>query len=240
MPKLLLKFRDSVLKEIPIKKTCVIIGRTGENDIVINNLGVSRQHAKIFKDGEDFIAEDLGSRNGTLLNEHALDQARLQDKDEIVIGKHTLVFLQFEGDDELEDVSPVNLGMESSSLSPEETLRLGKATTQPVPKFNRDAHIKTEEVGVEIIEGAMDQSKIVFQRLLVVAGKGPKVDIKVKGEYEKDVVFVISNRPYGYVLSPPKGIELKVNEKNVVDYVTLKDGDIIQAAETKMKFYIRQ
>ena len=92
MPKLVLKFKDSVLQEIPLNKSCVTIGRTGENDVVINNLGVSRQHARIIQDNDEYTLEDLGSRNGTILNNEEIKHSKLKDKDEIVIGKHTVVF----------------------------------------------------------------------------------------------------------------------------------------------------
>ena len=45
---------------------------------------------------------------------------------------------------------------------------------------------------MELLEGALNQTVVKFDRVLIVAGKGPTVDIRIKGTYEKDVVFIIS------------------------------------------------
>ena len=57
-----------MLQEIPIAKSSITIGRVDKNDIKIENLAVSRQHAQILQDGDRYIMEDLNSLNGTFVN----------------------------------------------------------------------------------------------------------------------------------------------------------------------------
>ena len=68
------------------------IGRTPGNDIVIDNVGVSRRHAVIRVQGGKAILEDLGSANGTFIRGQKIERYDLQDGDEIAIVKHRLVY----------------------------------------------------------------------------------------------------------------------------------------------------
>jgi len=52
----------------PLEKSEIFIGREANNEIVINDQEVSRQHAHIFLRGENYVIEDLGSTNGTSIN----------------------------------------------------------------------------------------------------------------------------------------------------------------------------
>ena len=75
------------------------IGRTPDNDIVIDNLAVSRLHAVLEQDKGEFYVRDCDSLNGTLVNGRRVGRARLEDGDEIVIGKHSIVFRRQGGRD---------------------------------------------------------------------------------------------------------------------------------------------
>ncbi len=236
MPKLVLKFRDNVLREIPVSENPITIGRTEENDIIINNLGVSRKHARISKQDMGYILEDLASRNGTLINNKEIQQSKLQDKDEITIGKHSLIFIEHENIDNVIHFEPTDTDTKDET-SAEETIKFSDHKTRPLKKDDIRQGMNATKAGVIILDGGIEQENVIFQRLLVVAGKGPSVDIKIKGQYDKEVVFIISHRPNGYFISPPKGISLLVNGKNVNDYLRLNHNDIIEAAETKMQFF---
>ena len=90
---ILLKFNDKVLKTIETDKEVVSIGRNVGNDIQIDNLSVSKNHAKITRDKDSYRVEDLNSTNGTYLNEKMVSKAELKHKDILTIGKHTLEVL---------------------------------------------------------------------------------------------------------------------------------------------------
>jgi pSer/pThr/pTyr-binding forkhead associated (FHA) protein len=90
MLKLELKFKDSVLKTIVFDKEVISIGRHSDNDIHIDSLSVSSQHARIVKYHKKYIIEDLDSTNGTFLNKKRISKEKLSDNDVLTIGKHTL------------------------------------------------------------------------------------------------------------------------------------------------------
>jgi pSer/pThr/pTyr-binding forkhead associated (FHA) protein len=87
---ILLKFKNSEIKTIETDKGEITIGRNPANDIHIDNLGVSKQHAKISKQDGAYVIEDLNSTNGTFLNNKRIAKAILNDSDEVHIGKHSL------------------------------------------------------------------------------------------------------------------------------------------------------
>ena len=90
---ILLKFNDQVLKTIETDKEVVSIGRNVSNDIQIDNLSVSKNHAQITREKDSYQVEDLNSTNGTYLNEKMVSKAELKHKDIITVGKHTLEIL---------------------------------------------------------------------------------------------------------------------------------------------------
>jgi pSer/pThr/pTyr-binding forkhead associated (FHA) protein len=90
MLKIELKFRDKVLKHFETDRSEISIGRGTKNDIQIDNLGVSNEHAKIIRHSGHYTIEDLKSTNGTFLNEKQITKANLSPNDIVTIGKHTL------------------------------------------------------------------------------------------------------------------------------------------------------
>ena len=85
-----LRFKDKTLKQIKNDKNEITIGRGNNNDIIIDNLAVSKEHAKIIKLPDGYELVDLDSTNGTLLNDKDIKKAKLVAQDVLTIGKHTL------------------------------------------------------------------------------------------------------------------------------------------------------
>jgi pSer/pThr/pTyr-binding forkhead associated (FHA) protein len=84
---------DPTEREHPLGGDVVIIGRAVDCDIVITSRRVSREHARLRREGWRVILEDLGSTNGTFLNdERVLHPVELRDEDRIRIGDVTFVF----------------------------------------------------------------------------------------------------------------------------------------------------
>jgi pSer/pThr/pTyr-binding forkhead associated (FHA) protein len=86
-----LKFNNAVLKSLDTDKEVITIGRNVKNDIQIDNLSVSKQHARIVKHQGKYFIEDMKSTNGTYLNEKKIAKEKLTNNDVITIGKHTLL-----------------------------------------------------------------------------------------------------------------------------------------------------
>jgi pSer/pThr/pTyr-binding forkhead associated (FHA) protein len=88
---IVLKFNDSVIRQISSDKSEITIGRDPETDIQIDNISVSRVHAKILKGPKRYVLHDLSSTNGTFVNGKRIKKKFLKEDDVITIGKHTLL-----------------------------------------------------------------------------------------------------------------------------------------------------
>jgi hypothetical protein len=80
-------------EQFPLERKQTTIGRTPDCDIFLDDVTVSRRHAIVTKGTGTFTIEDLGSLNGTFLNRRRVEQAELENGDEVQIGKYRLIFL---------------------------------------------------------------------------------------------------------------------------------------------------
>ncbi|MCU7836801.1 MAG: FHA domain-containing protein [gamma proteobacterium symbiont of Taylorina sp.] len=90
--KLVLKFADQEIQEYIFDKPEIFIGRTSKNDITIDNLAVSSQHASIQNTKEGAVLLDNNSTNGTFVNDNKITRHVLKEKDVISIGKHQIEY----------------------------------------------------------------------------------------------------------------------------------------------------
>ncbi|MDE2586316.1 MAG: FHA domain-containing protein, partial [Betaproteobacteria bacterium] len=93
MAKLILSMDGLVLKEIPLTKERMSIGRKSHNDIQIENLAISGEHAVLVTVLNDSFIEDLNSTNGTLVNGQPIRKHFLQNGDLIEMGKYQIRFV---------------------------------------------------------------------------------------------------------------------------------------------------
>jgi hypothetical protein len=93
MAKLILSLEGSVIREVPLNKDRVTIGRKATNDIQIENLAVSGEHACIVTILNDSFLEDLGSTNGTLVNGNPVKKHILQNNDIVEVGKYKMKYV---------------------------------------------------------------------------------------------------------------------------------------------------
>src|SRR6476620_2849035 len=92
MAKLIVSVDGQVLKEHVLNKERTLIGRKPHNDIQIDNLAISGEHAAIITSLNDSFIEDLGSTNGTMVNGKPVKKHFLQNNDVVEIGKHKLKY----------------------------------------------------------------------------------------------------------------------------------------------------
>lgn len=83
----------SIDQAFPLKSEEISVGRDPTNDIFLDDITVSRQHAKISLIGNDCVIQDRGSLNGTYLNRQRIEKSKLQHKDELQIGKFKMIFI---------------------------------------------------------------------------------------------------------------------------------------------------
>ena len=98
MPRLTLQFEGRVLKEFSVGVVATI-GRLPDNTVTIDNPAVSNRHARVIREGDQFVLEDLKSTNGTFVNEAAVSRHTLQDGDVVQIGKHKILFEELAGEE---------------------------------------------------------------------------------------------------------------------------------------------
>lgn len=92
LPRLVVFDREQAI-EVPLHAVDrVTIGRTDENDVVVEQGSVSRQHAEVVRRGGEWLLRDLGSTNGTWLRGEAVDEQSLQDGDAFRVGRAQIVF----------------------------------------------------------------------------------------------------------------------------------------------------
>ena len=93
MARLIVMFKDQVMREVHVGKEPVKIGRDPANDIRLENPAVSRLHAEVYRQGFPFFVEDKKSTNGVYVNDVRISwKSGIKDGDRITIGKHTLIF----------------------------------------------------------------------------------------------------------------------------------------------------
>ncbi len=93
MPKMIVSIDGVVIKEVQLTKDRTTLGRRPYNDIVIDNLAVSGEHAVLQMTGNEVYLEDLNSTNGTYINGKAVKKQLLQNNDTVEIGKYKIKFM---------------------------------------------------------------------------------------------------------------------------------------------------
>ena len=93
MPKMIVSIDGVVIKEVQLTKDRTTLGRRPYNDIVIDNLAVSGEHAVLQMTGNEVHLEDLNSTNGTYVNGKAVKKQLLQNNDTVEIGKYKIKYI---------------------------------------------------------------------------------------------------------------------------------------------------
>ena len=219
MGKLVVSLDGVVIKEVQITKDKTTLGRRPYNDIVIDNLAVSGEHAVLQMVGADVFIEDLNSTNGTYINGKAVKKQLLSHNDTVEIGKYKIKFIVDDGTDY------------------EKTMIMKPGTRPPAPlgqapgaAFGTSGFgslgASTMPASIRVLNGAAAGREVALTKVVTTVGK-PGVQ-----------VASITKRPGGYVLAHVEGAaQPSVNGNPVVgETVHLKNGDVIELAGTQMQF----
>jgi pSer/pThr/pTyr-binding forkhead associated (FHA) protein len=128
--KLILAFNNQVIKEYPLARDSMTMGRQEDNSIVIDNLAVSAYHARIDKVGGEYVLTDLQSTNGTFVNDEKVMSHKLSHGDNVVIGKHVILFVATE-------VERLEAEEKEKRLPLDKTMLLDKSRHQPSKSLRR-------------------------------------------------------------------------------------------------------
>lgn len=231
MPTLTLTFKDNVIAKYSIKPgQSLTIGRKESNDIAIENLAVSGHHAKVDSVGEGFLLTDLQSKNGSFVNKELVQSHWLKHEDQILIGKHTLVFTY---DEDEEKPAEAAGGMDQTMIM--DTDKYRDMLAQAIPKAEAAA-AEQEPVGV-LSYLAGGEGEIKLTKKLTKIGKSSTCDIVIGGLMMGATAATISKRPKGYSISYVGGMtKPKVNGETVKESVNLKEFDVIEIGSIKLQF----
>ena len=256
--KIILSMDGVVLQEYPLSKERMTVGRKSHNDIVIDNLAVSGEHAAVVTIQNDSFLEDLDSTNGVMVNGMATKKHFLQNNDVIEIGKYKIKYLNDQPTQttaaDFERTMVLRAPVKPAASKP--TL----ATTQSIPKVvttedaldatgkfgstgpmsgsiaKAAAKAPTETTGssqapavVQILNGPNAGKELELIKNLTTLGK-PGVQ-----------VAVLARRPHGYFLTHVEGATFPVvNGESLGEQLRqLKDHDVIELAGVKMEFYFK-
>ncbi|MBT8351469.1 MAG: FHA domain-containing protein [Deltaproteobacteria bacterium] len=236
MPLLTLKFKDNVIQEFPLQKeTSITIGRRNDNDIVIENLAVSGNHAKIDSAGEGFVLTDLQSKNGCFVNERLVTSHWLKHGDQINIGKHTLVFEYRQG-----EVQPPGPSGNMDKTMVMDTNKYRDMMSKSDSKSASPRMSKNVKGGfLSYLSGG--EGEVELSKKLIKIGKDPSCEIVVSGLGVGRTAATVSKRPNGFYLSFVGGMsKIKVNSKIIKESVALKEFDIIELGTAKMQFFTKE
>lgn len=231
MPRLVLLFNKQVIREIPFVHDSITIGRKPENTVAIDNLAVSGYHARIDKTGGDYILTDLQSTNGTFVNDKRVTSHRLKHGDNVIVGKHVLLFVA--GEKEGQAARPgmdLDQTMMLETEKQRELLAKEQSKTGPPPR--------PRKIGVlSFIDGSRMED-VPLTKKLTRLGKSPNSEVRLSGLFMGPTAATISKRPSGYAITFTGGmVKLRVNGEVVKGSVSLKDFDTIELGSHKFQFY---
>ncbi len=235
MARLVLMFNKQVIKEYPFLEDNVTVGRNEDNTIPIENLAVSGYHARIDKTGSDFILTDLQSTNGTFVNDKKVVTHKLSHGDNVIIGKHVILFVGTEKGKLQEEIDAKKMDMDK-------TMMLDTAKQKELLSKQQQAQktaVAPEKMGVISFIDGSDMGDIELTKKLTKIGKASTSEIKLTGMFMPATAATISKRPTGYTLSPTGG-KLKINGETIKDSVQLKDFDSIELGSYKFQFYLKE
>lgn len=210
MGKLVVSLDGVVIKDVQITKDKTTLGRRPYNDIVIDNLAVSGEHAVLQMVGADVFIEDLNSTNGTYINGKAIKKQLLTDNDTIEIGKYKIKFLLGDGAD-----------YEKTMI-----MRPGQTPPMPTPSGFGGLPASSVTATIKVLTGAAAGREVQLTKVVTTLGK-PGLQ-----------VASITKRPTGFVFAHVEGNQRpSVNGIPLTgESIALRSGDLIELAGTQMQF----
>lgn len=245
MPKLILKFDERELQECAVGTHPVSIGRLPDNNVVIDNPAVSGRHARVYREGNHYVLEDLKSTNGTFVNDKPIARHTLLEGDVVLVGKHTLLFTQKGGEQteagEAEQFVPEIGGTMMLDTMKQKHLLSGLDQGRPSQVYDAvvpKTAIPTAQgrIGVvKVVAGNANQSEFVLAAVTTMIGKADTAQIRLKGWFKPKVAAAIARKGEGFTITPMGG-KLSVNGEKITGRRDLANGDLIEVSGLTLEF----
>lgn len=215
MPKVIVSIDGVEIKEVQLSKDRTSLGRRPYNDIVIDNLAVSGEHAVLEMIGNEVYLEDLNSTNGVVLNGKKISRQQLHNGDIAELGKYRVRF-----EDEPPTFAKTMLFKSGAApgARPSGVLPTVPAA-EPVASLTASAAIK-------VLSGSAAGREVPLTKVVTTIGK------------PGHAVAAITRRQHGFVVAHVEGVSHpNLNGSPIGEEpVTLKNGDVIELAGTQMQF----
>lgn len=228
MAKLILKFNNEVVDHIDVVQGDMKMGRKPSSDVVLDNLAVSGTHANIFTIGDDSFVQDMGSTNGTFVNNKKITKHHLRNGDVISIGKHSLIFVNEprsqENTEDFAKTVVINPGSMDSAPKPPPT-HVDTMETE-VPKTDRNARIGA----LFVLSGANSGKRIELTKSMTSLGRTGKRAGVIR---KMDNGYMLLHADDEFESPQINGKELPANG------LELKNGDIIEISGSRLQFYLK-
>ena len=237
--KLVMTSNSGEHEEIPLTNETTTIGRKPSNDIHIDNLSVSGNHAQVITILEDSFLEDLGSTNGTYVNGKLIKKHALEHGDKITLGKYQLSYESGSGgaDQDFEQtmiIRPGEAGMpeEAGSKEIEKSVQKISATMASEKASSSNSSTENKTACLQLLSGANAGKELILKKALTTIGQ-PGVQ-----------VAAITRRPQGFYLihvdgGPNNNVPKVAGSAIGSNAHQLNDHDIIEVAGVKMEFYTK-
>ncbi len=225
MPEIIVKYEDNVIERIVSEKKRMTIGRTSDNDIVLENRGVSRRHAQIEFNDNAAVIIDNESLNGTFVNNRRVTEEVLRDNDQITIGKYCLIYVsQTRGDG---STAALDGTMILKTKKQKELIRKDRLEKEIVNRMGGSVLLGEENV---------DFSEHQIDRNVTTIGKAKFVHVHVKGFMLSGIqAKIVKEEEQFSIINLGRKGKTKVNGE-MVDRRTLKNDDIIQVGKSVFRF----
>lgn len=225
MPEIVIKFNEKVIERVVTEKKRVSIGRTKDNDIVLENRGVSRKHAQIEFNDDSAIVIDNESLNGTFVNNRRISEEMLRDNDTIMIGKYSL---EYHNEANKPDIAAQMDG----------TMILNTKQQKKLVENDRMEREIVSRAGGSVLLGLenTEVAELRIDRDVTTIGSAKFVHVRARGFMLSGIQAKIVKEGNSYFLVNlgRKG-KSKVNGE-IVDRVQLKNSDIIQVGKSTFRF----
>jgi len=216
MPKMIVSIDGVVIKEVQLTKDRTSLGRRPYNDIVIDNLAVSGEHAVLQMSGNEVYLEDLNSTNGTYVNGKAVKKLLLQNSDTVEIGKYKIKYVNEAAGPSFEKTMIIKAGSAGLVAPP-----AGAPAAAPAADMGGNMN-----AAIKVMSGAAAGREVALVKVVTTIGK-PGV-----------AVAAITKRPQGFVVAHVEGAgKPTLNGAPIgAEPVLLKNGDMLELAGTQMQF----
>ncbi len=227
MPEIVVRYDDKVIEKVVTQKKRISIGRTPENDIVLDNKAVSRKHALIEFDQDSALIMDNESLNGTFVNSRKITEEVLKDNDQITIGKFDLVYHR-------------DAPRETQLAELDGTMVLKTRRQRELLEKDRKARELATVAGGSVLVGEVGTTKKQFplDRPVITFGKGKFVNIPVTGFLVSRIqAKIIKDKDEFVLVNLGRKGKTKVNGESIQRY-HLKNDDLIEVGRSVFRFIL--